>query len=109
MLELQVASFLGNLPPAIRFKDADNLSTFHVYKYTPKVFPSTASRQRDYDFRPLCLPCMASGFRFLHGLGVTLIAADSPDAFLDDTPTAVLIRQILGPCHSLRKPPWSPS
>ena len=30
------------------------------------------------------------------GLGVELIAADKPDAFLDDTPTATLIRQVLG-------------
>ena len=37
-----------------------------------------------------------TGLRFLQGLGIALIAADSPDAFLDDTPTAVLIRQILG-------------
>ena len=46
---------------------------------------------------------MASGFRFLHGLGVTLIAADSPDAFLDDTPTVVLIRQVLGAVSQFEK------
>ena len=28
--------------------------------------------------------------------GITLVVADSPDAFVDDTPTAVMIRQILG-------------
>lgn len=32
----------------------------------------------------------------LQAEGITLIAADSPDQFVDDTPTAVLIRQILG-------------
>jgi DNA invertase Pin-like site-specific DNA recombinase len=37
-----------------------------------------------------------TGWRFLRDAGITLIAADSPDAFLDDTPTAILIRQILG-------------
>ena len=37
-----------------------------------------------------------TGWRFLRDAGVTLIAADAPDSFLDDTPTAVLIRQILG-------------
>jgi DNA invertase Pin-like site-specific DNA recombinase len=37
-----------------------------------------------------------AGFRDLQRLGVELIAVDSPDAFLDDTPTAVLIRQVLG-------------
>jgi DNA invertase Pin-like site-specific DNA recombinase len=36
------------------------------------------------------------GFARLQELGVTLIAADSPNAFLDDTPTAKLIRQVLG-------------
>jgi DNA invertase Pin-like site-specific DNA recombinase len=32
----------------------------------------------------------------LHADGITLIAADSPDQFVDETPAAVLIRQILG-------------
>ena len=36
------------------------------------------------------------GFAMLQGLGVTLIAADSPASFLDDGPTSKLIRQILG-------------
>lgn len=36
------------------------------------------------------------GFRQLDDLGITLIAADSPDSFVDDTPTATLIRQVLG-------------
>ena len=36
------------------------------------------------------------GFSKLKELGVTLIAADSPAAFLDDGPTSKLIRQILG-------------
>ena len=40
-----------------------------------------------------------TGWRFLQGLGVTLIAADSPDSFLDKTPMAVLIRQVLGACR----------
>jgi DNA invertase Pin-like site-specific DNA recombinase len=37
-----------------------------------------------------------TGWRFLRDAGIALIAADSPEAFLDDTPTAVMIRQILG-------------
>jgi DNA invertase Pin-like site-specific DNA recombinase len=37
-----------------------------------------------------------TGCRFLRDAGIVLIAADSPDAFLDDIPTAVMIRQILG-------------
>ena len=44
-----------------------------------------------------------TGYGFLQGLGVTLIAADSPDAFLDDTPTAVLIRQVLGAVSQFEK------
>lgn len=37
-----------------------------------------------------------TGFRRLQADGITLIAADKPDLFVDDTPTAVLVRQILG-------------
>jgi len=37
-----------------------------------------------------------TGWKRLHADGIALIAADSPDQFVDDTPTAVLIRQILG-------------
>jgi DNA invertase Pin-like site-specific DNA recombinase len=44
-----------------------------------------------------------TGWRFLQGLGVTLIAADSPDSFLDTTPTAVLIRQVLGAVSQFEK------
>jgi DNA invertase Pin-like site-specific DNA recombinase len=44
-----------------------------------------------------------TGFRFLQGLGVELIAVDSPDAFLDDTPTAVLVRQVLGAVAQFEK------
>ena len=36
------------------------------------------------------------GFAMLKGLGIALIAADSPASFLDDGPTSTLIRQILG-------------
>ena len=34
-------------------------------------------------------------FARLRELGITVVAADSPDAFLDETPTAQLVRQIL--------------
>ena len=37
-----------------------------------------------------------TGWKRLHADGITLIAADSPYQFVDETPTAVLIRQILG-------------
>jgi DNA invertase Pin-like site-specific DNA recombinase len=37
-----------------------------------------------------------TGWKRLQADGIGLIAADAPDQFVDDTPTAVLIRQILG-------------
>ncbi len=37
-----------------------------------------------------------TGFHMLRQLGYDLIAADSPNSFLEDTPTADLIRQVLG-------------
>jgi len=37
-----------------------------------------------------------TGFRRLQDDDITLIAADKPDCFTDDTPTAKLVRQILG-------------
>ena len=37
------------------------------------------------------------GFARLRARGINLIAADSPSSFLDDTPTAKLVRQVLGP------------
>jgi DNA invertase Pin-like site-specific DNA recombinase len=37
-----------------------------------------------------------TGYQRLKAEGIALIAADSPDCFTDETPTAVLIRQILG-------------
>jgi DNA invertase Pin-like site-specific DNA recombinase len=39
----------------------------------------------------------------LKAQGIELIAADAPDSFLSDTPTAVLIRQILGAVHQFDK------
>jgi DNA invertase Pin-like site-specific DNA recombinase len=36
------------------------------------------------------------GFARLQELGIGLIAADSPASFLEDTPTAKLVRQVLG-------------
>jgi DNA invertase Pin-like site-specific DNA recombinase len=44
-----------------------------------------------------------TGYRFLREQGVELIAVDSPTMFLDDTPTAALIRQILGAVAQFEK------
>jgi DNA invertase Pin-like site-specific DNA recombinase len=43
------------------------------------------------------------GHAMLKDRGSTLIAADSPDSFLDDTPTAKLIRQVLGAVSEFEK------
>ncbi len=37
-----------------------------------------------------------TGYRILKERGIDLIAVDSPGVFLDDSPTAELIRQVLG-------------
>ena len=44
-----------------------------------------------------------TGFVMLKEQGIELIAADKPDAFLDDTPTANLIRQVLGAVSQFEK------
>jgi len=43
------------------------------------------------------------GHRLLSDLGIELVAVDSPSSFLDDTPTAVLIRQVLGAVAEFEK------
>jgi DNA invertase Pin-like site-specific DNA recombinase len=44
-----------------------------------------------------------TGYRWLKDQGFTLIAVDDPDAFTAETPTAVLIRQILGAVSQFEK------
>jgi DNA invertase Pin-like site-specific DNA recombinase len=44
-----------------------------------------------------------TGHKMLRNLGIELIAADSPDSFVDDTPTAILVRQILGAVAQFEK------
>jgi DNA invertase Pin-like site-specific DNA recombinase len=44
-----------------------------------------------------------TGFRLLCQQGIELIAADSPGSFVDDTPTAALIRQVLGAVAQFEK------
>jgi DNA invertase Pin-like site-specific DNA recombinase len=44
-----------------------------------------------------------AGHAMLRDAGIDLIAADSPTAFLDDSPTAVLIRQLLGAVAQFEK------
>src|SRR6478672_5733553 len=44
-----------------------------------------------------------TGHAMLKERGIELIAADKPDAFLDDGPTATLIRQVLGAVSQFEK------
>lgn len=44
-----------------------------------------------------------TGFRMLRDQGIELIAADSPGSFIEDTPTAALIRQVLGAVAQFEK------
>jgi DNA invertase Pin-like site-specific DNA recombinase len=44
-----------------------------------------------------------TGWKMLRDKGIELIAVDSPTAFLDETPTAIFIRQVLGAAAQLDK------
>jgi DNA invertase Pin-like site-specific DNA recombinase len=44
-----------------------------------------------------------TGYQMLKAKGIELIAADSPESFLSDTPTAAMIRQILGAVSQFEK------
>lgn len=44
-----------------------------------------------------------TGYRRLRDAGITLIAADAPNSFLDDTPTSAFIRQVLAAVQELDK------
>ena len=44
-----------------------------------------------------------TGHRLLKDLGITLIAVDAPDHFIDETPTSVMVRQILGAVSEFEK------
>jgi DNA invertase Pin-like site-specific DNA recombinase len=49
------------------------------------------------------LAVQLAGHDFLKKLGVALIPATSPEHFLEDTPTAVLVRQVLGAIAQFEK------
>jgi DNA invertase Pin-like site-specific DNA recombinase len=44
-----------------------------------------------------------TGYQMLKDRGIELVAADAPDSFLSDTPTATFIRQVLGAVAELEK------
>jgi hypothetical protein len=49
------------------------------------------------------LAVQLAGYDFLKNLGVALIPATAPDFFTEDTPTAVLVRQVLGAIAQFEK------
>src|ERR1700722_78227 len=49
------------------------------------------------------LAVQLAGHDHLRKLGVTLIPATAPDHFIEDTPTAVLVRQVLGAIAQFEK------
>jgi DNA invertase Pin-like site-specific DNA recombinase len=49
------------------------------------------------------LAVQLAGHDHLKSLGVTLIPATAPDHFIEDTPTAVLVRQVLGAIAQFEK------
>jgi DNA invertase Pin-like site-specific DNA recombinase len=49
------------------------------------------------------LTVQLTGHDFLKSLGIALIPATAPDFFTEDTPTAVLVRQVLGAIHQFEK------
>jgi DNA invertase Pin-like site-specific DNA recombinase len=49
------------------------------------------------------LAVQLAGHDFLKNLGVSLVPASAPDFFLADTPTAVLVRQVLGAIAQFEK------
>jgi DNA invertase Pin-like site-specific DNA recombinase len=44
-----------------------------------------------------------TGHKYLKQQGIELVAVDSPTSFLDDTPTAIMVRQILGAVSQFEK------
>jgi DNA invertase Pin-like site-specific DNA recombinase len=49
------------------------------------------------------LAVQLAGHDHLRSLGITMIPASSPDFFIEDTPTAVLVRQVLGAIAQFEK------
>jgi|TARA_B110000305_G_C19283781_1_gene560653 DNA invertase Pin-like site-specific DNA recombinase len=64
----------------MEFCDSNDIKTI--------VFENTTRFSRD-------LICSENGYVYLKGLGFTLISSESPESFVDDTPTSVLIRRVL--------------
>ena len=72
-----------------RPKFVEMLDFCHTNDVKTIVFENTTRFSRD-------LICMETGYVYLKGLGLTLISSESPESFVDDSPTSVLIRRVLG-------------
>ena len=72
-----------------RPKFVEMLDFCHSTNVKTIIFENTTRFSRD-------LICMETGYVYLKGLGFTLISSESPDSFVDDSPTSVLIRRVLG-------------
>ncbi|RYE73200.1 MAG: recombinase family protein [Oxalobacteraceae bacterium] len=87
----------GSDPVDTRLGFAELLGYLRDHPETTTIIVETANRfARD-------LIVQETGFAILKSRGVDLIAADSPGSFLEDTPTAILIRQILGAVAQFEK------
>lgn len=76
---------------------ADMLSFLAANPDVRTILVETASRfARD-------LIVQETGYAMLKQRGIELIAVDSPDSFVSDTPTAVMVRQILGSVSQFEK------
>jgi DNA invertase Pin-like site-specific DNA recombinase len=49
------------------------------------------------------LAVQLAGHDMLKALGISILPASAPDFFTEDTPTAILVRQVLGPSLNLRR------
>jgi hypothetical protein len=69
-------------------------------RFTPSLLRITHGIRR---FQPILNATRLAGHDMLKGLGIAIIPASAPDFFTEDTPTAVLVRQVLGAIDQFEK------
>lgn len=94
--EFYDAAVSGADPIDARPAFIDMLTYCHTNEISQIVVETASRFARDIGIQ-------VAGFDMLRGLGIDLIAADSPQAFIDDTPTAVMVRNILGVVSQFQK------
>lgn len=72
------------------------LSEMHLKDATVVLVENASRFARD-------LSVQLTGFEKLKELGISLVAIDSPSSFVDDTPTAQMVRNILGAVSEFEK------